>query len=200
MTYRQRCSHLCDCTCTWQGGGAATGQRAPLSCRGLEEVGCPCGQRRCPHFTALPDRNLSRWAVLTAHLAAHRGGDGDKRIHPISNHKCPPIRPCESRFDGKMVRLLCVLDKPRHHGGDLRALGVGFRANAPVSIVVENAVLHCPEERVLGIERFASWVSVKDSVARCSLSAYADGTQAAGIIPFLPSMWQFYAAAFADSF
>jgi len=30
--------------------------------------------------------------------------------------------------------------------------------------------------------------------------SYADGTQAAGIIPFLPSMWQFYAAAFADSF
>ena len=145
MTYQQRCSRfLCDCTCTWQGGGAATGLCAPLSCHGLEEAGRPCGQRRCPHFTALPDRNLSRWAVLTAHLAAHRGGDGDKRIHPISNHKCPPIRPCESCFDGKRVCLLCVLDKPRHHGGDLRALGVGFRANAPVSVAVEDAVLHCP--------------------------------------------------------
>ena len=29
---------------------------------------------------------------------------------------------------------------------------------------------------------------------------YADGTQAAGIIPFLPSTWQFYAAALADNF
>jgi len=28
---------------------------------------------------------------------------------------------------------------------------------------------------------------------------YADGTQAAGIIPLLPSMWQFYAAALADN-
>lgn len=169
-----------------------------ISCHGLEEAGCPCGQRRCPHEHQV--RGFLSAHSFLADPAVRGGGEGDKRIHPISNHKCPPIRPCESRFDGKMVRLLCVLDKPRHHGGDLRALGVGFRANAPVSIVVENAVLHCPEERVLGIERFASWVSVKDSVARCSLSAYADGTQAAGIIPFLPSMWQFYAAAFADSF
>ena len=125
--------------------------RAPLSCVCIRSHSCPCGQHRCPHFTALPDRDLSRRAVLTAHLTAHRGGEGDKRIHPISNHKCPPIRPCESRFDGKMVRLLCVLDEPRHHGGDLRALGIVLRRNKIVANAVEDAVLHRPEQCVLRI-------------------------------------------------
>ena len=165
MTYQRRCSRfLCDCTCTWQGGGAATGQRAPLSCRGLE-VGCPFGQRRCPHFTALPNMDLSRRTVLTAHLTARGGGEGDRRIHPISNHKCPPIRPCESCFDGKRVCLLCVLDKPRHHGGDLRALGVCRRHNAPIRIAVEDAVLRRPNEGILCVIAHAARIGERQGAA-----------------------------------
>lgn len=89
MTYQQRCSHfLCDCTCTWQGGGAATGQRAPLSCVCIRSHSCPCGQHRCPHEHQV--RGFLSAHIFPADPAVHGGGEGDTAIHlGRLHHKAP---------------------------------------------------------------------------------------------------------------
>ena len=85
-------------------------------------------------------------------------------------------------------------------GGGLSPLGENSRAQkrrpTPIEICPLKAVC-----RVSGTKSNLPMLWMVSSIALLLLArCYADGTQAAGNIPFLSSTWQFYAAALADNF